>query len=452
MASYYPSFTYMGFNSLKDKKLIVAAFDPDNGEVDTFLGMDCIYTDKYDGSRRIDYGAKFNSVAVIKISVIKANGKDFMVSEVRDFLRWTTGIRKNSYLDLLVGDEVKFSFLGRVTNAYQQKIDSRTVGLSIEFTSVSPWAYSPIQRVGYSPDQSISIDTDGVAYKNGSVSPFSVDYNGVLYDTGVLNVTDDGVLYIDNSSIVQIDNKTDDLYTPIYLNTVFHNDNSDTISIKNVDPDNEEIIIEETVITGLGAKEIITLSENQFILSDKTEKIFGNNFNFVWPKLMPGINKFIIDANGGGSVEFTYRYPIKIGDCAIDINELCDICGDYSDDDTPESGGSTGGSGSGAISGNVSWNDITGKPATLSGYGLKNEVFDMINNAISNYVENYIYTKNETYTKEEVDALIAAIKVAVSKEELKKIISEILGSESEDDNTAVLGIDVLSKIILGRGE
>ena len=72
MSSYYPSFSYKGFNSLNDKNLMVVAFDPDQGETDTFMGMEPIYTDKYDGSRRLDYGAKFNSVAVIKISVIKS--------------------------------------------------------------------------------------------------------------------------------------------------------------------------------------------------------------------------------------------------------------------------------------------------------------------------------------------------------------------------------------------
>ena len=95
MGVYYPSFNYMGINSLKDKKLIVTAFDADNGEVETFLGMEPIYTESSDGSRRIDYGAKFNSVAVIKISVIKASQKDFTVAEVRDFLKWTTGAKQN---------------------------------------------------------------------------------------------------------------------------------------------------------------------------------------------------------------------------------------------------------------------------------------------------------------------------------------------------------------------
>ena len=411
MASYYPSFNYKGFNSLKDKKLIVIAFDPDQGEVDTFLGMDCIYTDKYDGTRRLDYGAKFNSVAVIKISVMKANEKDFTVAEVRDFLRWTTGSRINSYLDLMVGNEIKFSFLGRVTNAYQQKIDSRTVGLSIEFTSVSPWAYSPIQRVGYGSDQSINIDASGVVYAEGDSSQFSIDNRGVLSHSSLLDITDNGVVYINNSPNFEINNETDDLYTPVYLNTVFSNETSTTLSIKNVTLD------EETTITNIRKNEVITLSAEQFIISDAPSRIFGSDFNFIWPRLAPGINEFVVATDGDGSVEFTYRYPIKIGDCAIDINALNSMCGDYDydiDDDTSSdnsgSSGDNNSSGGGTVSGPVSWNNITNKPTTIAGYGI-----------------------TKAYTKSQVDQKIADAECTcdgstnVDEKELNDMLENILG-------------------------
>ena len=314
--------------------------------------MEPIYTDKYDGSRRIDYGAKFSSVAVIKISVIKSNGKDFTVAEVRDFLKWTTGSRTNSYLDLVVGDKVKFSFLGRVTNAYQQKLDSRTIGLSIEFTSVSPWAYSPIQYAEYRSSQSMVVD-------------------------------DDGVLYLNDSNIIQIDNKTDDLYTPVYLNVLFENATSNTLTITNT------TLNEETKITSVSKNEVITLSSEQFILSDDTSKIFGDSFNYMWPRLGPGINELVIDMDGVGNVSFTYRYPIKIGDCAGDIDALNNMCGDYYEDDDDDSSNGNNSS----IGGTVSWLNIVGKPTSLYGYGItnaytKNEVDDMIADVEYNCDEN----------------------------------------------------------------
>lgn len=394
MSSYYPSFNYMGFNSLTDKKLIVTHFDADNGQHDTFLSMDCIYTDNVYGTCRYDYGAKYNSVAVINITVIKANGRDFTVSEVRDFLRWTTGARHNSYLDLVDDGKVKFSFLGRVTNAYQQKLDARTIGLAIEFTSVSPWAYSKEEFISCSFGQSLTME-DSTLAKTGQ--DLSIDDSGLLNNGvgGMFNITEDGVVYIDNSVVLNIDNKTDDLYSYVNLETKFTNVDSDHLIIKN------ETLYEEsngadglTEITGMVKGEEIKLTSEQFIISDAPEKIFGDDFNFIWPKLMPGENKIIVNGTGKGFVEFVYRYPIKIGDCTIDIDiSTADInCGEY-DPENP-----------GVIVGSVSWNDITDKPTTRSGYNL-----------------------TDVYTMAEVNSKLNDVNMSIDEAELNNMLDNVLG-------------------------
>ena len=342
MSSYYPSFNYMGFNSLKDKNLIVVHFDNgDSGEMETFLSMDSIYTESAYGTRRIDYGARYNSVALIRITVMKQTGVDFTVTEVRDFLRWTTGVRQVSYLDLLEENQIKYSFLGRVVNVLQHKMDARTLAFTLEFESVSPWAYSPIQTVTCSYRQKLTVDEYGVLEPVGDQVLFKVDSNGVLYNDqdDDIAVSSDGVAQFDylysteyvsdsiigsdNSSIVTIDNKSDDLYTYVYLDIIFKNSTSDYLSIKNT------TLNEETIVTQLSTNEIVTLNSGQFIVSDKPNKIFGDTFNFVWPRLGPGINQFVIDGSGEGTVQFKYRYPIKIGDCAIDTNVTgggIDVC------------------------------------------------------------------------------------------------------------------------------
>ena len=335
MSSYYPSFSYTApngikYNSYKDKNLIVVHFESgDSGEVDTFLGMEPVYADNVYGTRRFDYGAKYNNVAVIRISVMKADGKDFTVAEVRDFLRWTTGSRTTSYLDLMDGEDVKASFLGRVTAVYQQKLDARIVGFVIEHTSVSPYAYSPIQHIGCSFTQKLSVDEDGVLIKDEGI--LNIDGNGVLIN-GAFDITDNGEMHIDNSVVIKIFNDTDDLSDYVYLDTIFTNNTSDHIVIKNqtlYEASGEKDGITE--INGMHNNEVIALSSGQFIVSS-SNRTFGNGFNFVWPKLLPGENNFIVSGSGEGAIEFYYRYPIKIGDCAIDIDinsgEL--YCGDYS--------------------------------------------------------------------------------------------------------------------------
>lgn len=390
MSSYYPSFTYMGLNSLKDKNLLVVHFESgDDGEMDTFLGMDPVYTESAYGTKRLDYGARYNNVAIIRISVMKANGKDFTVTEVRDFLKWTTGVRQNSYLDLVDGEVVKASFLGRITAVYQQKLDARTIGFVIEHTSVSPWAYSPQQFVSCSFGQDLIVDEDGLLNKDGQA--LSIDKNGTLSNgiNSAFDITNDGVVYLDNSINLQIDNLSDDLYSYVYMDTTITNRNSKEISIKNL-----AFGEEETKITEMRYGEVIKLTSEQFITSDVPYKTFGDSFNFKWPKLVAGINDFIISGDGESVVEFTYRYPIKIGDCAIDIDVSGSSlnCGDCPDSSV-----------SGSTSGPVTWDEILGKPNTISGYGI-----------------------TDTYTMAEINKKISNIETSVDREELNKMLEETL--------------------------
>lgn len=338
MSSYYPSFNYMGYNSFDDKKLIVVAFDADQGEADTFLGMESIYTNNFDGTRRLDYGARHNNVALVKITVIKANRTDFTVAEVRDFLQWTTGARQVSYLDLVIDNEIQCSVLGRVINAYQQKLDARTIGLSIEFESVSPWAYSPLQTISCTFGDVLHINNRGVVYKGSYDTPLlSVSKNGILNNGasgtneggGTFKVSSDGIVYIDNNIRIRIDNQTDDIYSFINMNAVFENVNCTHVSINNVSLD------ENSYIDKINKNERITLSSGQFITSDLQYRTFGNSFNYIWPRLKPGINDIVVTGDGNGSVTFTYRYPMKIGDCAIDIGNFDDwySCGSHHDCD-----------------------------------------------------------------------------------------------------------------------
>lgn len=366
MSSYYPSFNYLGINS-RDKRLVVAHFDADQGESETFLSMEPIYTESADGSRRIDYGAKYNSVAVFRITVIKEDGGDFSIKEVRENLRWLTGSKKNSPLDLCEnfveeftsdgttnnftfintcdhivrvyvngiltnnnqwvynkatnsvqlidalnsGDiikvaygRIKYSFICRVTNAWQHKLDARTAGLILEFTSVSPWAYSARQVVSS---------------------------------------------LVDGSVTLTINNETDDLYSFTPMNTIFENTTGNTLKITN------DTIGETTEVIGLDANEIITISNNLMITSDKASKVFGNKFNFVFPRLMAGENQ--ITVQGTGNLTFEYVYVLKIGDCAMDINVISDpICSDTGE----------------LLLDSLDWSRISGTPTTLQGYGLTN--------------------------------------------------------------------------------
>ena len=405
MSSYYASFSYTApngkrYNSFKDKNLLVVHFESgDSGEMDTFLGMDCVYADNAYRTKRFDYGARYNSVAKIRISVMKADGLDFTVSEVRDFLRWTTGSRQATYLDLSdivqaddnIEEIVRASFYGRITSVYQQKLDARTIGFVIEHTSNSPYCYSPIQNISCYLKPGLTVDKNGILVSRES-NPM-LDNDGVLNSgsESMFGVTNDGTLYLMNYTSVQINNESDDLSDYVYMDTVLTSNGDNYLVIKNQtlydESDGNDGVTE---IDNMQSGEVVTLHSGQFITSS-SNRLLNNDFNFVWPKLMPGINSFVIGSIGEGNVYFKYRYPIKIGDCAMDVNVhgggLCG-CDDYGDGD---------------ISGPITWSDIIGKPNTISGYEI-----------------------TDAYTKYEVDNKIKNVDITIDEDELNDVFKDIL--------------------------
>lgn len=385
MASYHTSFTYKDGNGKYrnsfDENLIIVAFEPDEGFKDSFLSMDNVSDDYYDGTKKINYGSKYNTTAEVQIVVIKKDGTDMTVKEFRSYAQWLTGARVDSWLDMYVDDPAKndpiYSFLGKFTNLEQYKYDARTIGLKLTFSSVSPWAFSNPHRFVCNIGQSLSITTKNnevIAIKTNHTSnsdnnqsvDLAIDGRGILYPNGkdvhssfsieefnVGTSSHEVVAYIDTSFHKIIDNESDDLYTYIYLDIDYVNYDSNDLYIENIS------LGEKTIVKGIDPGEVVSISGKQFIVSYRldqitgdrvrnTNKIFGNNFNFVWPRLQPGLNYFSIYGSGAGVATFTYRHPMKIGDCTIDIDIYgnginCGCSGNNNGGNNSSSGGTTTG-------------------------------------------------------------------------------------------------------------
>lgn len=359
MSSYHSSFKYLNKKST-DLGWIIAHFDPDNGETDSYLSQEQVYSESYNGTKRTLYGTKYTSVANVKITVIKQDGTDFTLAECRNAYKWLTGNPEASWMDLYIGDEVKYRLLCTIQDVKPQKLDARTVGLNIYCESLSPWAYSPLQRKVHS-------------------------------------ILDDG------QNIV-IDCPSDDMYTYVYAKTTYANGSAEDVIINNT------TVGETTEISRLAANEIVTLDSNMLITSDKNGKVFGNSFNFIWPRFKSGTNELVI--TGDGTITFEYYYPIKMGDCATNINivrdPICDDFGNIQVDTLP-------------------WERISETPTTLKGYGIsdsytKNE----IDFKLENFVTDDVYTKQEidemlnnvsienVYTKPEVDEKITTLELQIA--------------------------------------
>lgn len=410
MASYHASFNYLGKNSAEEGYILVA-FEPDNGFKDTFLDMDQISEDYYDGTKKFLYGTRYNSTAAINITIVKMDGTDWSVNDNRKALRWLTGSRTASWLDLCKykDDELgwisSYSFLGTVKSPQQYKLDGRVVGMSFEFASINPWAYSSEQVFDRSIEQALVVDSEGVlTAKEISVSEDGVLCNSSTPGVGACFCVDDkGILYVENIIVALIDNQTDDLYSYIYLDIEFLNDTCKYLEIRN------ETLGEITRVENLDIKEKINITGKQFIVAytknqltdewENTERIFGEDFNFVWPRLAPGTNHFVIEGNGNGNAKFAYRYPMKVGDCAMDISTygsdaICDCSNGIPSYDT------------------VRWQDITGTPTSIAGYGITDA-----------YTENEI---DEKLANIEISGGGAGSSIIIDENKLNEMLEDIL--------------------------
>lgn len=368
MSSYHSSFSYLGKNSASDFHFIISHFDADSGESETGLSTESIYTASADGTSRNLYGTKYSGAEPVRITVIKQDGSDWTIGDNRLALKWLTGAKSDSWLDLYIGDEVRYRMLGHVQNVLQYKMDARIVGLIIVFESASPFAFSNLQTV----TQSIS-----------------------------------------GSGTIIVDNPSDDSYTFVKMKTTYKNTGGIQVAITNT------TIGETTQINNLAINEIVTLNNNQTITSDKPSRIFGNDFNFNFPKLAPGTNEFAV--TGTGDITFEYFYFIKIGNMATDINAVSDrICDDF---------------------GNIQidmldWSRISNTPTTIDGYGVT-DVYTKIQ------VDNKFasFTPEDGYDKSEIDAKFAELESQIADLSYKTIS---ITSLSNDVNVAEKGSVVAS--------
>lgn len=259
-----------------DFELLVSHFDADSGEADSYLTMEPIYTDTFDGELRNDFGARYTDVARPVVTFIESDGSDISPYKVRNVLRWLTGSKDVSFMDICNEDGISVcAYIGRFTDVKLQKLDARTIGIVAYFTSTSPFAYSDIKEVK-------------------------------------LNITEDGTGFA-------IDNDTDDIYNPLYPSVVFKNrqgsdEDKVMLSLQNKTMNNT------TTFKNLKTNEVVTIDSNFVVYSDNTARIFNNDFNFDFPILAPGTNNF--EAIGDGELIIRFRYPMKLADGLLNAYDI----------------------------------------------------------------------------------------------------------------------------------
>ena len=259
-----------------DFELSVAHFDPDSGQVDSYLTMEPIYTETFNGELRNDFGAKYTDVARPVVTFVESDGSDISPYKTRSVLRWLTGAKDTSFMDICDEDGISVAaYIGRFTDVKLQKIDARVVGIVAYFTSISPFAYSDIKEVRF------------------TITPEGTDF--------------------------AIDNDSDDIYNPLYPSIVFTNrqgsdEDKVMLSLQN------KTVANETIFKNLKTNETVTIDTNFVVYSDNTARIFNDDFNYSFPLLVPGQNDF--NAVGDGELLIRFRYPMKIADGLLNAYDI----------------------------------------------------------------------------------------------------------------------------------
>lgn len=464
MSSYNSSFTYLGKNSKEDFGLIVSHFsdNADSGEVDTFLSTDAVYTDSYDGTRQNFYGAKYNSVATPQITLIKENGSDFGVDDNRQILKWLTGSRQSTWMDFYVWDEStpKYRMLGRVSNVSQYKMGARIVGLIVTFESVSPYAYSGLQSVSKtvagSTTMTIHNDSDdvysyvymNVIYANGSGNSLTITNNTTGDVTSVTGLAYNETINISDNMMITSDKPAKTFGSS--FNFVFPRlqagdntlkiDGAGYITFKYITPVKigdmaiDINVIRDPICDDSGNIIIEKLPWNR--ISDKPNTLQGYGVSAeVNSRIDAAVQTF-----GGevGEVKSALALAkIELGTIKHDLGNV------YTKEEVDSRlEGLTFDDDGGVVVSAIPWINISGKPNTLAGYGLEDDVDykvgqleDKHDTAVKK-INLDIYTANSRldtveenvehmYTKTEIDEKLQNVQTSINKDALNAMLNEV---------------------------
>lgn len=260
-------------NELNMPDLIMdCALDGDNGESPSYLNRIAVESESYDGRYRYTVGYKHDEVFAPKFTFLKRNFGDFSEDEVRTVLKWLTSEDKPSLMEVYRDDSnvVSFACIGGWTELNLQKIaNSRTIGITAVFSSVTPFAFSDLYTVTKTitaTDNKITINID-------------TDDNKPVYPRVTIQTSSADVKFVNKHTDLLNNSKS-------YSSLELANNNS-----------GEKIIVD-------GANKIIS--------SSSTKRIFGDDFNWVWLELHDGKNELTIEGNCTVTIE--YREVRKIGE------------------------------------------------------------------------------------------------------------------------------------------
>lgn len=294
------------------------AFDEDTRDVDSQLGRTPVISEVYNGTLKRVHSYKWNNSFTPTITFIKQDYSDFTPEENRKMLKWLTGSKNPSFLEIYKDDSeaAEYYILGNWIEVSQHKLgNGRVVGYVAKFESVAPWAFSDIQ----------SVTKDVSSPKNNTIQLFveTDEPEDLIYPRITIEQNESTHIIEINYTIQTSDMLAGTVYkngdTYYWLNDNRERQTGTTpppaitttsITIKNTDENGKKIV--STISDNVKGEKITIDGANRVISSTRPDRIFGDNFNWNWIGFTEGENTLSVVGNCTVTVE--WREPIKCGE------------------------------------------------------------------------------------------------------------------------------------------
>lgn len=313
MAKFGSSFTYNGKSSEDFGIILCAAEAPESIPMgltrETLKG-------EITNNRPVAnwYSTKYSDVLTYDITVTKIENEVFSRDEIRKINAWLTGPKTPTLLSFKDDETEHINYYGvftDTTNIYA----SGLVMLTYTFTADSPYGWSDEQIFLHTglKDEILEvnegetlINNDTISIKMKNTDNFIIEnttdeLNDFIYPLIKVTSTPETEISIENLSEISSDlvlckfsftfPKSLDASIPLYIDSKYH----------------------QIYYISAGKKNVLPLSDIGFT-TEKLNDISKGTQAIYWPRLVPGMNKFIITSeNGECDVEMTFRCPRKVG-------------------------------------------------------------------------------------------------------------------------------------------
>lgn len=302
------------------------AIDSDNGETSSFLNREAVFSESYDGRYKRIHSFKYTETFAPKFTFFKKDFSEFEMDEVRAVFKWLTSKDTTALLETYYDDSnvVSWASIGGFVDLQAYKLTNNcTIAITAVWDSISPFALSDLytitKTISSATDNkiTINIDTDDnkPVYPRITIQQMGTVIN-IPTDT-VFNPLSDMVentIYFNGTKYYW---KTAPGVDEAYFNesTIQPDIETTSVKIKNTHTDffNQSNTFGFTIVkNNTGTEKVVLDGANKIVSTDRTRRIFGDDFNWQWLELHDGKNEITIEGNCEVTIE--YRTVVKCGE------------------------------------------------------------------------------------------------------------------------------------------